>query len=75
MDEFKRAKIVSYYDQEIWHREEEPLKNQETQGRQTMQSKQLSLSHQDDCKTKMDIPHWELQSYNSTTTAFKRTAA
>ena len=38
-----------------WHREEEPHSNQETPGRQTKQSKQLSLPHQDDCKTRRDI--------------------
>ena len=53
-------KIVSEYDQEIpkshelqtnsWHREEEPHNNHETSARQTKQSNQLSLPHQDDCK-------------------------
>ena len=38
-----------------WQREEEPQNNHETQGRLTKQSNQLSLSHQDDCKTRMDI--------------------
>ena len=38
-----------------WHREEEPQNQQETQGRQIMQSNQLSLPHQDDCNTRMDI--------------------
>ena len=38
-----------------WHREEEPLNHQETPGRQIKQSNQLSLSHQDDCNTRMDI--------------------
>ena len=38
-----------------WHREEEPHNNQETPGRQTKQSNQLSLPHQDDCKTRRDI--------------------
>ena len=56
--------IVSEYDQEIhnnkpqtnpWHRKKEPHNNHETQGRQTKQSIQLSLPHQDDCKTTMDI--------------------
>ena len=37
------------------HREEEPHNYQETTGRQTKQSNQLSLPHQDDCKTRMDI--------------------
>ena len=35
-----------------WHREEEPQNNQETPGRQTKQSNQLSLSRQDDFKTR-----------------------
>ena len=38
-----------------WHRLEEPHNHQGTQGRQTMQSNQLSLPLQDDCKTRMDI--------------------
>ena len=37
-----------------WHREEEPHNNHETSGRQTKQTNQLSLSHRDDCKTRMD---------------------
>ena len=37
------------------HREEEPHNNHETLGRKAMQSRQLSLPHQDDCKTRMDI--------------------
>ena len=37
-----------------WHREEEPQNNHETPGRQTKQINQLSLSHRDDCKTRMD---------------------
>ena len=52
----------SEYDQEIsqtpdtpWHREEEPLNHHETPGRQIKQSNQLSLPHQDDCNTRMDI--------------------
>ena len=58
-------KIVSEYDQEKTQsqtadktmalREEEPHSNHETPGRQLRQSNQLSLPHQDDCKTKMDI--------------------
>ena len=39
----------------LWDREEEPHNNYETPGRQTKQSNQLSLPHQDDCKTRMDI--------------------
>ena len=38
-----------------WHLEEEPLNHHETPGRQIKQSNQLSLPHQDDCNTKMDI--------------------
>ena len=33
-----------------WHRREEPPYNHETPGRQTKQSNQRSLPHQDDCK-------------------------
>ena len=38
-----------------WHREEDPHNNHEPPGRQTKQSNQLSLAHQDDCKTRRDI--------------------
>ena len=38
-----------------WHREEEPLNHHETPGRQIKQNNQLSLPHQDDCNTRMDI--------------------
>ena len=38
-----------------WHHEEELRNYHKTQGRQTKQSKQLSLPHQDDCKIRMDI--------------------
>ena len=38
-----------------WHHEEEPLNHDETPGRQIKQSNQLSLPHQDDCNTRMDI--------------------
>ena len=57
-------KIVSEYDQEIPKsqtadnpvpREEETLNHHETPGRQIKQSNQLSLLHQDDCNTRMDI--------------------
>ena len=57
-------KIVSEYDQEIpqLRTADKPMtprgratQNHETQGRQTKQSNQLSLPHQDDCKTRMDI--------------------
>ena len=58
------TKIVSDYDREIpqsqtadnsLHREEEALNHHETPGRQIKQSNQLSLPHQDDCNTRMDI--------------------
>ena len=38
-----------------WHCEKEPLNHHETPGRQIKQSNQLSLPHQDDCNTRMDI--------------------
>ena len=38
----------------ICHHEEEPHNNQGTPGRQAKLSKQLSLSHRDDCKTRID---------------------
>ena len=38
-----------------WHHKEEPHNHHETQGRQTKQSNRLSLPHQYDCKTRMDI--------------------
>ena len=59
-----KDKKVSEYDQEIpqsqtaynpWRREEEPHNTHETPGRHTKQSNQLSLPHQDDCKTRRDI--------------------
>ena len=37
------------------HCEEEPYNNRDTPGRQTKRSNQLSLPHQDDCKTRRDI--------------------
>ena len=37
------------------YREEEPLNHHETPGRQIKQSNQLTLPHQDDCNTRMDI--------------------
>ena len=37
-----------------WHHEEEPHNQNETTGRQTKQSNQLSLPHQDDCKNRMN---------------------
>ena len=62
--ELSLKKIVSEYDQEIpqsqpqttpWHREEEPLNHHETPGRQIKQINQLSLPHQDDCNTRMNM--------------------
>ena len=38
-----------------WHHEEVPHNNHDTPERQTKQSNQLYLPHQDDCKTRMDI--------------------
>ena len=38
-----------------WCREEEPHNHHETPGRKTKQNNLLSLPHQDDCKTRMDI--------------------
>ena len=58
------SEIVSEYDQEIpqsqtadklRHSEEEPHNNHETPGRRTKQSNQLSLPHQDGCKTRMNL--------------------
>ena len=37
-----------------WHREEEPQNNHETPERQTQQNNQVSLPHQDDCRTRID---------------------
>ena len=53
-------KIVSESGQEISQSQTEnkpiaPHNYHETPGRQTKQSNQLSLPHQDDCKTRMDI--------------------
>ena len=50
---------MKYHNQKLptnlWHHEEEPHNNHETPERQTKQSNQLSLPHQDDCKTRRDI--------------------
>ena len=56
------SKIVSmikkYHNHKLqtnpWYCKEEPHNNNETPGRQTKQSNQLSLPHRDDCKTRMD---------------------
>ena len=37
-----------------WHHEEESHNNHETPGRETKQSNQLSLPHQDDCKSEYE---------------------
>ena len=57
---FHYTKIVSEYDQEIPQSQtaDNPialLNHHETLGRQFKQSNQLSLPHQDDCNTRMDI--------------------
>ena len=50
--------IRQYHNQKLQtnlgHREEQPHNNHETPGRQTKQINQLSLIHQDDCKTRID---------------------
>ena len=38
-----------------WHHQEEPLNHHKTPGRQIKQSNQLSLPHQHNCNTRMDI--------------------
>ena len=43
----------------LCHLEEEPHNNHKTPGRQTKQSKQLPLPHQDDCKARMDTQNIE----------------
>ena len=51
--------IMKYHNHKLqttlWHRDEEQLNHHETPGRQIKQSNQLSLPHQDDCNTRMDI--------------------
>ena len=51
--------IRKYHNQKLqaapWHRKEEPPNHHETPGRQIKQSNQLSLPHQDDSNTRMDI--------------------
>ena len=71
----------------LWHREEEPHNNHQTRGRPTKQNNQLSLPHQDDCKTRMDTKQGtpkhrttngsnkQQQVNNNRTTALGRTAA
>ena len=57
-------KIVSEHDQEIPQSQtadnpvapqEEPHNHHETPGRQIKKSNQISIPHQDDCNTRMDI--------------------
>ena len=53
-----------------WHREEEPHNNHETPGKQTKQSNQLSLPHQDDAKlewTKSNVQQ-NIEQLQTTTT-------
>ena len=38
-----------------WQREEEQHNHHETPGRETKQNNQLSIPHEDDCKTRMDL--------------------
>ena len=49
------------------HHEEGPHNNHETPGRQTKQSIQLSLPHQDDCKTRMHIKLQNIEQLNNPT--------
>ena len=72
-----------------WHRDEKSHNNHETPGRHTKQSNQLSLPHQDDCKTGRGIKKRKLkhrtitesncnnkqQVNNNRTTALEWTAA
>ena len=73
-----------------WHREKEPLNHHDTPGRQTKQSNQPPLPHQDDCNTRFDIKlrttkHRTITDHNGSnnkqkvnnnrTTALERTAA
>ena len=74
-----------------WHLEEEPLNHHKTPGRQIKQSNQLSLPHQDDCNTRIDLKkrttkhrtitdshngsNHKQKVNNNRTTALERTAA
>ena len=68
-----------------WHHEEEPHNTHETPERQTKQSNQLPLPHQDDCKTRSNVqqnieqlqtPTMGVTIYNNNrTTALEGTAA
>ena len=68
INRLNKTKIVSEYDQENTTitkcrqthgtaRKSHATINHEAPGRQTEQSNQLSLPHQDDCKTRMDIKY------------------
>ena len=50
-----------------WHREEEPLNHHETSGIQIKQSNQLSLPHQDECNTTMDVTYNKTEQLQSPT--------
>ena len=63
-----------------WHPEEVPHNHHETPGRQTKQSKQLSLLHQNDCRTITDSHNGsnnkqKVNNRTTATTALERTAA
>ena len=51
--------IRKYHNQKLqinpWHHKEEPYNNHKTPGRQTKQSNQLPIPHQDDSKTRVHI--------------------
>ena len=51
------------------HHKEEPLNHHETPGRQIKQSNQLSLPHQDDCNTRMDI-NWHTTKHRAITDSY-----
>ena len=70
---YERAKIISEYEKEIpqsqtavkpQHREEESHNNHEAPGRQTEQSKQLFLLHQNVC-IKQRTHELQLSNYNT----------
>ena len=46
--------IRNYHNHKLQTNEKESTNNHETPERQTKQSNQLSLTHKDDCKTRMD---------------------
>ena len=75
----------------LWHCEEKRLNHQEASGSQIKQSNQLSLPHQDDCKTRTDTKqcttkhrtitnsykgsNYKQKVNNNRTTTLERTAA